>query len=113
MPLRVLQANRFKSGSCLFVRLCAMYGMVAADTTECLADNDSDQCACLDRRRRKAEADKHAIGGTRFYSSAAAEALPYQGPSTKVLDLHGRRVLPGFNDAHTLRMRPNGSLRPG
>ncbi|WP_310571887.1 amidohydrolase [Gemmatimonas sp.] len=30
----------------------------------------------------------------------AAQALAYRGPSTKVVDLQGRRVVPGFSDAH-------------
>ena len=30
-----------------------------------------------------------------------AEVLACQGPLTRVVDLHGRLVLPGFNDAHT------------
>lgn len=31
---------------------------------------------------------------------SAAEALQYRGPATRVIDLQGRRVVPGFSDAH-------------
>ncbi len=31
---------------------------------------------------------------------SAAEALAHRGPSTRVVDLQGRRVVPGFSDAH-------------
>ena len=50
----------------------------------------------------KPEAEAIAIGGTKIlFVGSSKEALAYRGPSTKVLDLHGARVLPGFNDAHT------------
>jgi predicted amidohydrolase YtcJ len=51
---------------------------------------------------RKPEAEAIAIVGAKIlFVGSSTEALAYQGPSTKVLDLHGARVLPGFNDAHT------------
>jgi predicted amidohydrolase YtcJ len=34
-----------------------------------------------------------AVGST-------ADALTYRGPATRVIDLHGRRVVPGFSDSH-------------
>jgi hypothetical protein len=50
----------------------------------------------------KPEAEAIAIGRTKIlFVGSSNEALAYQGPSTRVLDLHGARVLPGFNDAHT------------
>src|ERR1700693_3461062 len=50
----------------------------------------------------KPEAEAVAIGGTRIlFVGSGKEALAYRGPSTRMLDLHGARVLPGFNDAHT------------
>lgn len=47
------------------------------------------------------EAQAFAVAGHRFLavgSDAAIEKLA--GPETKVIDLHGQRVVPGFNDAH-------------
>lgn len=38
--------------------------------------------------------------GTLVAVGSAAQALAFRGPSTKVIDLQGRRVVPGFSDAH-------------
>lgn len=49
-----------------------------------------------------AEAQAIAISGdTILRVGSDAEVLPLRGPNTRVFDLHGARVLPGFNDAHT------------
>ena len=48
------------------------------------------------------EADAIAIAGdTILCVGSDAEVLRLRGPSTRAFDLHGARVLPGFNDAHT------------
>ena len=48
------------------------------------------------------EAQAIAItGDTILRVGTDAEVLPLRGPNTHVLDLHGARVLPSFNDAHT------------
>lgn len=48
------------------------------------------------------EAEAIAISGDTIVSAGSnAEVLRQRGPQTRVLDLHGARVLPGFNDAHT------------
>jgi predicted amidohydrolase YtcJ len=48
------------------------------------------------------EADAIAIAGdTILRVGSDAEVLRLRGRGTRVLDLHGARVLPGFNDAHT------------
>ncbi len=42
-----------------------------------------------------------AIAGNRIVlAGTSAEVLRLAGPSTRVIDLQGRRVVPGFNDAH-------------
>lgn len=48
------------------------------------------------------EAQAIAIAGdTILRVGTDSEVLSLRGPHTRVLDLHGARVLPGFNDAHT------------
>jgi len=47
------------------------------------------------------EARSLAVYGERIVAVGEAKDMePYKGPQTKVVDLKGRRVLPGFNDAH-------------
>lgn len=60
--------------------------------------------ATLDRSKPQAEALAvkggaiHAVGPT-------AEILRLAGPSTRQVNLHGRRVIPGLNDSHTHLIR--------
>jgi len=44
-------------------------------------------------------------GGTIAATGTAAEILPLAGADTRVLDLAGRRVIPGLNDSHTHLIR--------
>ncbi len=47
------------------------------------------------------ETEALAIAGNHILlTGTSAEVLRLAGPSTRVIDLHGRRVVPGFNDAH-------------
>jgi predicted amidohydrolase YtcJ len=47
------------------------------------------------------ETEAIAINGNRILlAGTSAEVLRLAGPSTRVIQLHGRRVVPGFNDAH-------------
>jgi hypothetical protein len=47
------------------------------------------------------EAEAIAVSGNRILRVGTSEdVLRLAGPSTRVIDLHGRRVVPGFNDAH-------------
>jgi len=47
------------------------------------------------------EADAVAILGNRIAGvGSSAEILKFAGPATKVIELGGKRVVPGFNDAH-------------
>ncbi len=47
------------------------------------------------------EAQAFAVAGHRILAVGSdAEIEKFAGPETKVLDLQGRRVVPGFNDAH-------------
>ena len=52
--------------------------------------------------KAKPEAEALAVADGRLVVvGTAAEVAAWIGPATKVLDLGGRRVVPGFNDAHT------------
>ncbi|MET0280436.1 MAG: amidohydrolase [Steroidobacteraceae bacterium] len=54
----------------------------------------------LDRQRARAEAV--AIKDGRFsYVGTEAEAMALRGPDTEVIDLRGRRAIPGLIDSHT------------
>lgn len=47
------------------------------------------------------ETEAVAIAGNHILlTGTSAEVLRLAGPSTRVIELHGRRVVPGFNDAH-------------
>jgi predicted amidohydrolase YtcJ len=47
------------------------------------------------------EAEAIAVCGERIGAiGSTAEIRPLAGPTTRVIDLSGRRVIPGFNDAH-------------
>ncbi|HEX6771816.1 MAG TPA: amidohydrolase [Acidobacteriaceae bacterium] len=47
------------------------------------------------------EAEAIAVSGNRILRvGPSEEVLRLAGPATRVIDLHGRRVVPGFNDAH-------------
>lgn len=47
------------------------------------------------------EAEAVAVFGDRILAvGSSAEMMKFAGSETRVVDLHGRRVLPGFNDAH-------------
>jgi predicted amidohydrolase YtcJ len=47
------------------------------------------------------EAEAVAIIGDKIFAvGSSAEIAKLAGPQTRVIQLHGRRVLPGFNDAH-------------
>ena len=53
----------------------------------------------VDKARPTAEAV--AVIGDRIVAvGSSAEIEQWHGPATKVIDAHGRRVLPGFDDAH-------------
>src|SRR5262245_41096753 len=50
---------------------------------------------------KQPEAQALAIRGERIVAVGSdADILKLAGPGTTVLDLHGRRVLPGFYDSH-------------
>src|SRR4051794_21477412 len=51
--------------------------------------------------KEQPEAKALAIQGGRIIAVGSDEAIrPYVGPRTKVIDLAGRRVVPGFHDSH-------------
>lgn len=50
---------------------------------------------------KQPEVEAVAVWGNRIVALGdSATILKLAGPNTKVIDLHGRRVVPGFNDAH-------------
>lgn len=52
------------------------------------------------------EAQAVAIGDGRILRAGSmAEIMPLAGPKTEVIDLKGRRVIPGLNDSHTHLIR--------
>ena len=58
----------------------------------------------LDRANPEVEA--LAIAGGRILAvGPAAEIMPLAGPATRVVDLKGRRAVPGLNDSHTHLIR--------
>jgi hypothetical protein len=57
------------------------------------------------------EAEAVALRGNRIVAVGSnAEIRKLQPPGTPVVDLHGRRVVPGFNDAHVHFFRGGASL---
>jgi len=47
------------------------------------------------------EVEAIAIYGNRIIAAGNSDAISkLKRPNTRVIDLHGRRVVPGFNDAH-------------
>ncbi len=58
----------------------------------------------LDRMNPEAEAVAIANGSI-LEVGRAADIMPLAGPGTKVIDLKGRRVIPGLNDSHTHLIR--------
>ena len=102
MPMRVIQANRFvRLVPVLFACMPCMAWSQQAHANA-FADTILTNARVWTVDDAKPEAEAIAIGGTKIlFVGGSKQALLYQGPSTKVLDLHGARVLPGFNDAHT------------
>jgi hypothetical protein len=50
---------------------------------------------------KQPEVEAVAVWGNRIVALGdCATILKFAGPDTKVIELHGRRVVPGFNDAH-------------
>jgi adenine deaminase len=97
MLLRVLQANRFvRFVPVLFACVPCMAWSQQAHPNA-FADTILTNAHVWTVDDAKPEAEAIAIGGTKIlFVGSSKEVLPYQGPSTKVLDLHGARVLPGL-----------------
>src|SRR5438477_1964241 len=67
------------------------------DTADLILHNG--QLTTLDPARPAATAV--AVGGGRFLAVGSdGEVLALRGPSTRVIDLGGRRAVPGLNDTH-------------
>src|SRR5437879_1497358 len=58
----------------------------------------------LDPKRPEAQAAA-VVGGLFTAIGDDAEILKYRGPQTRVIDLGGRRTVPGLNDSHTHLIR--------
>jgi predicted amidohydrolase YtcJ len=61
---------------------------------------------------RQPEAEAIAADGDRILAvGSSTEIMQLAGKETRVIDLHGRRVLPGFNDAHVHFIQGSMGLR--
>lgn len=50
---------------------------------------------------KQPEAEAVAVSGDHIVAvGTSAAIMKFAGPGTQIIDLHGRRVVPGFNDAH-------------
>ncbi len=85
------------AGSSLFVLLAASTGAHAAQPADLVLRHGA--IYTVDASRSWAEAV--AISGSRLvFVGADRDAAAYVGPTTRVVDLGGRFVLPGFHDSH-------------
>ncbi|HEY8434313.1 MAG TPA: amidohydrolase [Sphingomicrobium sp.] len=72
--------------------------LLSADAPADLIIRDA-HIVTVDRRFSSARAA--AIGGSKFIAVGSdADVMKSAGPNTRVVDLHGKTVLPGFNDTH-------------
>src|SRR5690242_192370 len=61
---------------------------------------------------KQPEAEAVAVEGEHILAvGTSAEMMRLAGKDTRVIDAHGRRVLPGFNDAHVHFIMGSMSLR--
>src|SRR5260370_7358448 len=61
--------------------------------------------------RSQAEADAVAILGDRVVAVGSSHELDaWRGPHTRVVDAAGKRLLPGFNDAHVHSLNGGSQL---
>jgi predicted amidohydrolase YtcJ len=86
-------------------RLLALASLMLALSTASVAAEEADRIFVNARvwtaDSVRPEAEAFAVAGDRFVAvGTAAEVRKLAGPDTTVVDLGGRRVLPGFNDAH-------------
>jgi predicted amidohydrolase YtcJ len=79
----------------------ALLVLAAAAAPEAPADLLLTGAAVYTMDPARSWADAVAVRGGRIvFVGTAADAKPHVGPRTRVLDLAGRMVLPGFHDAH-------------
>ena len=97
------RTNQLLAAAASIVLLCALPVVVPAQSSGALtADTILYDGKLWTVDPARPEADAIAIAGdTILRVGSNAEILSLRGPGTRVLDLHGARVLPGFNDAHT------------
>src|SRR5262249_16290256 len=76
-------------------------GLVAAASARPAADLVLTHARIWTVDKARPEAEALAVVGDRIVAiGSAAEIEAWRGPATKVIDAGGKRVLPGFNDAH-------------
>ena len=81
--------------------MLALCCLIAAATALPAADTIVTNARIWTVDRARPEAEALAILGERIVAvGSAKEVGAWRGPKTRVLDAHGKRVLPGFNDAH-------------
>ena len=83
---------------CLFL----LGALCSSRSTATLRRSHSSQRRHLDRRREESHRCKPSRSKTASLSPSAptVRALKLRGPNTRVIDLKGRFVVPGFNDNH-------------
>ncbi|MDJ0916982.1 MAG: amidohydrolase [Woeseiaceae bacterium] len=87
-----------------FFAACLLYGAVAAQTNE--ADTIFVNARVYTVEKRQPWADAFALSNGRFSAvGSRAEVEKLKGKDTKIIDLGGRFVMPGFNDAHSHPLR--------
>ena len=87
-----------------FFAACLLYGAVAAQANE--ADTIFVNAKVYTVEKRQPWAEAFAVSNGRFRSvGSRAEVEQLKGKNTKIIDLGGRFVMPGFIDAHTHPIR--------
>jgi predicted amidohydrolase YtcJ len=84
------------------VRVAALFTLAVAAFGQAPADLILDRGKVWTADRARPFAEAVAIRGAEITAIGASREIDaLRGPATRVIDLHGRPVLPGFNDAHT------------
>ncbi len=104
-------SGRFTTQSTLGAVLVCLTGLATPLKAQLAADLVLVHGKIWTENPRQPEAEAVAIYGNRIASiGASADILKLAGPATRVVDLAGRRVLPGFNDAHVHLLAGGASL---
>ena len=81
----------------IFLLICMAFPLAAQAQVEMVALDGK----VWTGNAKQPEVEAFAVSGHRILAVGTSEAMQrLAGPETKVIDLKGRRVVPGFNDAH-------------